>query len=476
MYGKYYYSTSVLLTCLIFSSCKTSAPIQNTGIKTIPQSYSATIDSTNSAETRWKDLFSDKNLVTIIDSALKNNLDLLSTLQRLEKSKAEIQYRKGLILPILNGVAWGGQERTSEYSVNWAGNEGGIFPSGDPLKPTYNDYYLGFQSSWEVDVWGKLRNSKRAAFTRYLSSVEGKNFVITNLVAEIATTYYELLSLDNQLKIIRESLQLQKNALEVIKIQKQAGTANELAVKQFEAEVFYSQSLEFETLQNITENENKLNFLLGRFPQPIIREEVSLTDQIPPQIKTGIPSQLLKNRPDIKQAEFELMATKFDVKVAKAAFYPSFNISGSIGLQAYKTAFLLSSPQSLAYNLLGGLATPLLNRSAIKAQFSNAKANQIEAMLNYQKSILNGFVEVSNELSSIKNLEQIYERKTKEVEALTKSIDISTDLFKAGKATYFEVLLIQNRSLQSKLDLINTKKRQSQATVNIYKALGGGWR
>lgn len=470
------YKSFIVLLILVIAGCKTFAPIQNKDIKTLPQSYSTSIDSTNSSEIKWKDFFSDKDLVALIDTALKDNLDLLMTLQRVEVVRAEIQYRKGLLFPVLNNMAWGGQERTSEYSVNWAGNEGGVFPTGDPLRPTYNDYYIGFQSSWEADVWGKLRNAKKAAFTRYLSSVAGKNLVVTNLVSEVAYTYYELLSYDSELEIIRETIKLQKDALEIIKFQKEAGTANELAVKQFEAEVLNSQSLEFETLQNITENENKLNFLLGRFPQPIIRERVNFTDQIPAQIKTGIPSQLLKNRPDIKQAEFELMATKFDVKVAKAAFYPSLTITGSLGFQAFKTAFLLTSPQSLAYNLLGSLATPLINRSAIKAQFNKAKANQIEAMINYQKAILNGYVEVSNEVTSIKNLEQIHDRKTKEVEALIKSIDISNDLFKSGRATYFEVLIIQSRSLQSKLDLVNTKKRQYHATVNIYKALGGGWR
>jgi NodT family efflux transporter outer membrane factor (OMF) lipoprotein len=278
------------------------------------------------------------------------------------------------------------------------------------------------------------------------------------------------------LEIIRETVRLQQDALEIVRIQKQAGAANELAVKQFEAQVLNSQSLEFETLQNIQENENRLNFLLGRFPQPIVREKVNFQNKIPIQIKEGIPSQLLRNRPDIRQTEFELLATKFDVKTARAAFYPSFNITGSIGFQAFNPSFLFNTPQSLAYSLLGGLTTPLLNRSAIKAQFNNAKANQIEAMFNYQKTILNGYVEVSNQLSGIKNLEQIHDRKTREASALTQSINISTELFKSGRATYFEVLMTQNNSLQTRLDLVSTRKRQYQATVNLYKALGGGWR
>jgi outer membrane protein TolC len=215
---------------------------------------------------------------------------------------------------------------------------------------------------------------------------------------------------------------------------------------------------------------------LGRIPQAIFREKANFISQIPIQVKSGIPSQLLKNRPDIKQAEFELLSTKFNVSAAKAAFYPSFNITGSLGFQSFNTAFLFTSPQSLAYSLLGGLTTPLLNRSAIKAQFNNAKVYQLEAMYNYQKTILNGYIEVSNEISNIKNLQQIQTLKTQEVAALTQSIEISDDLFKSGKATYFEVLMTQNRTLQTKLELVYTKKQQYSATVNIYKALGGGWR
>ncbi len=461
---------------IIYSGCKTPETIVNTDRKIMPQSFEQTKDSTNSADIQWKEFFFDKNLIAIIDTALKNNFDVLMTLQKIEMARNDLRLTKGAMLPTVNSNFAYLQRKFGYYTMDDAGNRTTEITPGQIIPTNLPDYFLGLQTNWEIDIWGKLRNRKKAAFSRYLSSVEGTHLVLTNLVSEIAIAYYELVALDNELDIIRETIKLQQDALEIIKIQKDAGVANELAVKQFEAEVLNSQGLEFETLQQIAENENKLNFLLGRFPQPIVREKANFTNQIPTQIKAGIPSQLLKNRPDIKQAEFELLATKFDVRAAKAAFYPSFNITGSLGFQAFNTAFLFTSPQSLAYNLLGSLTTPLLNRSAIKNQFKNAKANQIEAMYSYQKTILNGYVEVSNEISNIKNLEQIHDRKTKEVEALTQSINISNDLFKSGRATYFEVLMIQSRSLQSKLELVSTKKRQFNATLNLYKALGGGWR
>jgi multidrug efflux system outer membrane protein len=472
-----YIGFGLLLFGIGYSGCKTIQPtIEQSDRKSMPPSFAQAKDSTNSANINWRDFFADKNLNLLIDTALKNNYDVLMTVQKIQIAGSDLQLTKGALLPTVNSNFAYLQRKFGYYTMDDAGNRTTEITPGKIIPTNLPDYFVGLQTSWEVDIWGKLHNKKKAAFSRYLSSVEGRSLVITTLVSEVANTYYELLSLDNELEIIRETIKLQLDAFEIVRIQRQAGAANELAVKQFEAQVLNSQSLEFETLQSIQENENKLNFLLGRFPQPIFREKVNFQNQTPIQIKEGIPSQLLRNRPDIRQTEFELLATKFDVKTARAAFYPSFNITGSIGFQAFNPSFVFYSPQSLAYSLLGGLTTPLINRSAIKAQFNTAKANQIEAMINYQRTILNGYSEVSNQLSSIKNLEQIHDRKTREAAALTQSIDISTELFKSGRATYFEVLMTQNNSLQTRLDLVSARKRQYQASVNLYKALGGGWR
>jgi outer membrane protein TolC len=184
---------------------------------------------------------------------------------------------------------------------------------------------------------------------------------------------------------------------------------------------------------------------------------------------------LLKNRPDIRQAELELTAAKLDVKVARAEFYPSFNISASLGFNAFNPAYLVKFPESLIFSLAGDLAGPLINRNAIKAEFYKANAKQIQALYNYDKTILNGYIEVSTELSAINNLEQAFNLKTKQTEALTASVDISNDLFKSARADYFEVLMTQRDALESKLELIETKLHQFNSVTNIYRALGGGW-
>jgi outer membrane protein TolC len=277
------------------------------------------------------------------------------------------------------------------------------------------------------------------------------------------------------LKIVDSNITIQSNALEVVKQQKEAARVTELAVRKFEAEVFNTRSLQFGIQQQITETENRINFLLGRFPQHIVRDDKSLNAALPATIQTGIPSQLLSNRPDIKQAELELSASKLDVQVARARFYPSVGISAGIGYNAFSPAYLFKTPESMLYSLAGELVAPLVNRNAIKAAYVNANARQIQAVYNYERTIVNAYVEVANQVAKIGNLEKSYDLKSKQVDALTRSIDISSDLFRNARADYMEVLLTQRDALESKFELVETKMQQMKAMVNIYQALGGGW-
>lgn len=190
----------------------------------------------------------------------------------------------------------------------------------------------------------------------------------------------------------------------------------------------------------------------------------------------GIPSQLLKNRPDIKQAELELSAAKLDVNIARAEFYPSFNISAGVGFQAFTPGYLVKFPESLLASLVGDVAGPLINKSAIKAEYNNANARQIQAVYNYERTILNAYIEVATELSNLKNEQQVYSIKSQQVDALVKSTDIANDLFKSARADYFEVLMTQRDALESKLELIESKLHQFNSVTNIYRALGGGWK
>lgn len=465
----------VVFTCMFYVSCKIPALVQSPAPKTMPSSFGVTQDSVNTAGIQWRNFFADKYLVNLIDSALHNNQELMITLQEIEMARNDIRVRQGKLFPTVIGGAGVGIDKVGRYTSQGAGDASTEIKTGKEVPEWLPDYRIGAYANWEIDIWKKLRNSKKAAVARYLATIEGKNFVITNLIAEIANSYYELLALDNQLEIVKQTIELQKNALEIIKVQKQAARATELAVKKFEAEVLNSQSLEFDILQKIKQGENEINFLLGRYPQPVPRDRSAFLNIMPPQVYAGIPSQLLKNRPDIKQAELELTAAQLDLKVARSEFYPSLEISSSLGFNAFNPSYLVKFPESLIFSMVGDLAGPLINKAAIKAEFKNANAKQVQALYNYDRTILNAYMEVSAQLSNVNNLEQKYNLKNKEVEALVMSVDISIDLFKSARADYLEVLMTQRDALNSKLELIETKLHQFIAVTTIYQALGGGW-
>ena len=462
---------------VLYTSCKTPALVQVPDAKTAPTVYSFnSSDTTGSGAVQWRGFFTDKYLASLIDTALKNNQELAITLQEIEIAKNEILVSKGKMLPRVEAGGGIGVEKVGRYTSQGAGDASAEITPGKTVPERLGDYHLGATASWEVDIWKKLRNSKQAAVNRYLSTIEGRNFVVTNLIAEIANSYYELLALDNELGIVRQTISLQQNALEIVKVQKQAAAATELAVKKFQAEVLGSQSLEYDILQKIAAKENAINYLLGRYPQAIARDSAGILNSTLLQVSAGIPSQLLKNRPDIKQAELELAAAKLDVAVARAEFYPSFNISAALGLQAFNPVYLVKLPESVLFSLAGDLAGPLINKNAIKAEYYNANARQIQAVYNYERTILNGYIEVATALSDLKNFDKIYGLKTKETDTLSASVDIANELFKSARADYLEVLLTQRDALESKLELIETRLRQFNTVTNIYRALGGGWK
>jgi len=456
--------------------CKAPKVMEVTSKTVVPEAYISSKDTTNTATVQWRNFFTDKNLQSLIDTALQNNQELMITLQEIEIAKNEVRLKKAALFPTVGLRAGSGIEKVGRYTSQGAGDASTEITPGKEMPDPLADFVVGAYANWEVDIWHKLHNSKKAALTRYLATVEGKNFVLSNLVAEVANSYYELQALDNQLLIVQQNIAIQKNALEIVQWQKEAAKETELAVQKFKAEVLKSRSMEFDIRQNIKETENRINFLLGRYPQEIPRDQASVLSIVPKTIAAGIPSQLLNNRPDIKQAELELAAAKIDVKVARAEFFPSLEITAGVGFNAFKPSYLFRTPESLLYNLVGDLAAPLINRNAIKAEFNSANARQLQALYNYEKTVLNAYLEVSNQLSKIDNLEKSYDLKSQQVAALDQSINVSNDLFKSARVDYLEVLLTQRDALETKLELIDTKRDQLNAVVTIYKNLGGGWK
>ncbi|WP_435135299.1 TolC family protein [Formosa sp. A9] len=459
-----------------FYSCVPTRDIRDEHVA-LPEHFNSAkaTDTITAATIPWRNYFTDNDLIALIDTALVNNQELNIMLQQVDMAKNEIKSRKGEYLPFVDIEAGAEVEKVGRYTSQGANDANTEIKPGKEFPEPLPNYGIGAFATWELDIWNKLHNAKKAAVMEYLSTVEGKNFMVTNLIAEIADSFFELQALDNKLAIIEQNLKLQNNALKTVRLQKQAARATELGVQRLEAEVFKNKSERYAVKQEIVETENKINFLIGRSPQPVIRHSELFIDRKLDSIYSGIPSQLLENRPDIRKAEYELQAAKLDTKVAKANFYPSFTIRAGVGLEAFNVKYLTTTPESLLYNLVGDMAAPLINRNAIKAEYYNANDRQLQAVFDYEKTILNAYIEVVNEMSNIDNLKHNYELKEQQVAALTKSIDITNKLFKSARADYMEVLLTQRDALESKMDLIETKKEQMLAFVNMYKSLGGGW-
>ena len=464
---------------LAVGACKTPELVVKNESRTTPASYStapaAALDSASSARVRWKEFFTDPNLTALIDTALQHNQELNITLQEIEVARNEVRARSGEYLPFVGLGARSDVAKVGRYTLLGATEEQVDIKENRRTPAPLTNFQLGAFATWEVDIWHKLRNARKAAALRYLATVEGKNFMVTNLIAEIASSYYELLAYDNQLAIVRQNIGIQSNALELVRLQKEAARTTELAVKRFEAQVQHTKSLQYRLLQNITQTENRLNFLVGRYPRPIVRNDESFNGLLPAVVRAGAPAQLLGNRPDIRQAEQNLVAAKLDVQVARANFYPRLSLSGAVGLAAFTPGLLVSTPESMLYSLGSDLAAPLVNRNGIKATYYTANALQTQAVYRYEKAVLNAYIEVANQLSNINNLAKSYEAKAKEVDALNQSVTISNSLFRSARAEYTEVLFTQREALDSKFDLIETRMQQLNATVEVYRALGGGW-
>ncbi|MDH5546506.1 MAG: efflux transporter outer membrane subunit [Gammaproteobacteria bacterium] len=461
---------------LLAQACSIPNMTQKDPDAPLPAEYITGVkDTANSASVNWNEFFDDPNLLALIEVAIANNKELNIVQQRIRSAEAEVQERRGEYLPFLSAGAGADVDKAAEFTRNGAAEHVLEIVEGEEFPKYLQNYGVGLFASWEIDVWKKLRNSTQAAAFEYMASKEGRNFVITHLVSEVAHAYYELVALDNMLVNIEQNIQLQMKGIDVVKQLIKYGREDLLALTRYEGEVAKNQATIYEIMQKIVETENEINVLLGRVPQPIHRSSGGFLDYHPKMIQEGIPSQLVANRPDIRKAELELKAAELSIEVARAEFYPSFEIKAGIGFEAFRTQYLFANPASLTMNAVGEVMAPLLNRNAIIAKYKNANANQIKAAYEYEQTVITAFTEVANKISNIDNLENQYVLKRKQVEALGHSIDLVNKLFQSARADYLEILLTQREALEAKMELIEIKQKQIVGAVDLYRALGGGW-
>ncbi|RMG97397.1 MAG: TolC family protein [Deltaproteobacteria bacterium] len=441
----------------------------------VPKDYGAGQEAARTAEDAevqkfWRELFADPDLQALIRAAIDTNQELAILRQEIIVAKAEIGARRGEYIPRLGAQVGAGIEKVGEYTSQ------GVSDEAHDVAVNLPDFRFGLVASWEVDIWGRLRNLKQAAQKAYEASIEAKNFFVTELVAEIAKSYFELVALDKQIEIVQRNLEIQKNALEIVRQKKLAAEETELGVQRLSAEVLKNQGALKTLEQQRIALENRINFLVGRYPQPVRRNPQLFDAGAPHQAVVGLPSALLDNRPDVRRAARELEAAKLDAKAAKKKFYPSLSIDASAGYRAFNLRHFVATPASLVYDIAGGLVAPLLNRAAIKAEYQQANARQIEAVYDFERTLVRAYTEVVTQLAAIRNYAERYEKISEQVRALTSAIDMSTMLYQNAEADYMEVLLTRRDALEAELELVETKKDQWIALVELYQALGGGWK
>lgn len=422
-------------------------------------------DSTSTANVSWKEIFTDPVLQKHISKALENNLDIRIALQNITSAEAYLRQSKAAYQPTLT-VGPGYTFQTQSLNTQF----GQIIGE----RRYVNQFDITGSIAWEADLWGKLKSQEKAQLATYLGNVAAHQAVKSDLVSSIASSYYQLLTLDDQKKIIQETIKIRENNLETTKALKIAGTLTEVAVQQSQALVYNAQSLLIDIDTQIQQLENTMSLLMGEPSQSIERSTLE-SQALPENFALGYPANLLANRPDVMQAEFSLMNAFELTNSAKAQFYPTLKLTGSGGLQSVDIDHLFSV-NSLFASLIGGLAQPILNKRQIKTNYEVSLANKETAYLNFRKTVLTAGKEVSDAIRVFSVQDSFIDLKTKELNAYKNSVEYSQELVNYGMANYLEVLNANVNSLNAELNISNAQYSKMKAAVDLYRALGGGWK
>jgi len=456
-------AVTVLVSCV---TKKYQPPV----VKNLSQLYrdSLLTDTLSMANTPVKQLFSDTILVNLINEGLRENLDLKTAVQRINEAQATYRQSKAAYLPSLDGSIGVTQTRTSAASLDYPSS----FLSLIDLNTT--TYQAALSTSWEADIWGKLSSAKRSAFANLLQSDAAKRVIQTQLIADIANGYYNLLALDQELAITKQTLEIRIKDVETVKVLKEGAVVNGAAVVQSEANRYAAQVTIPDLNQSIREQENALSILLARTPGTVKRG--MLNEQKPAaNMQIGVPSQLLQNRPDVQQAEFAFRAAFENTNLARTYFYPQLTITGQGGLSSLQLKDFFDN--SIFYNFIGGLTQPIFNKGQNKARLRTAQAQQAEAYFAFQKSLLDAGQEVTNSLYAYQNAVEKQSSRAQQIQALEKSVDYTKELLRYSSATnYTDVLTSEQGLLAAQLSGVNDRLQELQAIVNLYRALGGGWK
>ena len=458
---KPYIIKSVLLLASIFllQSCFVAKNYEAPKVTT-DNLYRTELSKDSTSMLSWEELFSDALLQGYINEGLENNLDMKIALQNITASEAMMKQGKAGYFPTLTANATWTHQETSENS-----QFGRLFSSID-------QYELSGKLSWEADIWGKIRSNKRASFAQYLQSQAAKQAIQTQLVANIASLYYQLLATDAQIQVVTETIENRNTSVEVIQALKKSGSVNEVAVQQTEAQKYATEIILKDLEYNRKVLENSFNQLLGKAPGVVSRSTFE-EQKIEADVSVGLPAYLLSKRPDVVAAELNFRNTFELTNVARSYFYPSLTVNATGGLQALELKDWFNT-KSIFANIITGLTQPIFNQRQNKTRLEVAKANQQKAYLQYEKALLVAGKEVSDALASYENETDKLSIREKQLEALTNAATYSDELLQYGLVTYLEVLTAKDNALNTEINYIDNKYKQMNAVISLYKALGGG--
>jgi len=463
---RYKYSILIGFTILTLSACVTKKyerpQVKSEGLYRDKN----TTDTTTMADLPWKTLFSDTTLQSLIQQGINQNLDLKQAIERIRISEATLRQSRAAFLPSLQADVSVTDAKQAAAALN--------FPAGININLETQTYRAQLSTAWEADIWGKLGSAKRSAFATLLQSDAAKRAVQTQLIATIANSYYTLLALDKQLAITEQTIKIRAQDVETMKALKEGAVVNGAAVVQSEANLYAAEVTLPDLKRSIKEAENALNIALAQAPGTVNR--TTLDQQVAfSNLQTGVSAQLLQNRPDVIAAEFGFRAAFENTNVAKTYFYPALTLTAAGGLTSLQLNNFFDN--SIFYNIVGGLTQPIFAKGANKARLTTAQANQQIAFYAFQQALLTGGQEVSNALYAYQTAEEKEATRAKQIASLTKAVDFTKELLRYSSATnYTDVLTSEQSLLTAQLSGINDRLQKLQSVVNLYRALGGGWK
>lgn len=466
-----FYTMALPLAAMLLAGCAVGPNYKRPAIE-VPAAHrdagsvAAASEGKSIAETPWQSLFNDPEINALVETALRENFDIRMAAERIEQARAQFGISASRLYPTVDA--------TGKFTVQRGSSAGSIIfvERGTNLDVSYTD--AGGQFNWELDLWGRIRRLKESARAEYLATEDARYGVQTALVADVTFAYLSLRELDLELEIAEKTRQVAEDGLRLTKLRRQNGVATGLDVRQAETLLYTATSQRAATQRAIEQQENAINLLLGGSPGTVKRGK-SLGEIANPQaVPAGLPSSLLERRPDIRQAEQQLIAANAQIGAAKALYFPQISLTSYVGGQSRSLSTLFTGPARL-WNFSPGVTIPIFNAGRLRNNVRYTEAVQREAELNYRKTVQTAFREVSDSLIAHARLKEQRDQQELLVEALSESARLSNARYRGGLDSFLQVLDAQRNLFSGELVLAQLQLAELDSVVQLYRALGGGW-